>query len=311
MQVTLGLDIGGTKVLGIALDEHGNVVADQMHASEHGFDALVECCTKLVDAIDASGAPVGVGAAGLVDHDGRLNYAPNIPGVVNAPLQDELAKRTGRKVVVDNDANVAALGEVTYGAAVGAKDALMVTLGTGIGGGIILDGKVLRGAHGFAAEIGHWTVQRDGPKCACGELGHWEAIASGNALGRMAREMIADGRGGAILDAAKGQIADVTGHQVGTAAANGDPDALALLEEYADNVALGLAGLTNILDPQMIVVAGGIIALGPLLFDPVRAAFARHVEGVDYRPAVPIVPAKLGLRAGGIGAAVLARQLLT
>jgi glucokinase len=230
--------------------------------------------------------------------------------VVEAPLRDVLREKTGRPVVVDNDANMAALGEVTYGAAKGAKDALMVTLGTGIGGGIVLNGAVLRGANGFAAEIGHITVQRGGPRCACGEYGHWEAIASGNALGRMARELVAAGKGAAILAAAHGNIDAVTGHEVGDAAAAGDADALALLDEYADNVAIGLAGLANVLDPGLIVFAGGIIVLGALLFDPLTAAFRRHVEGVEHRPLIPIVPAALGVPAGAIGAAVLARQLL-
>ncbi|MCU1426255.1 MAG: glucokinase [Actinomycetia bacterium] len=311
MSITIGLDIGGTKVLGVAVDENGTVLADKMLPSEHEFDALVAGCIEAIDALGYPGVPIGVGAAGLVDLEGRLDYAPNIPGVTRAPLQATLAAKTGRKVVVDNDANLAALGEATYGAAIGARDALMVTLGTGIGGGIILNGGVLRGAHGFAAEIGHFTVDRNGPVCACGELGHWEAIASGNALGRMARELIASGRGAAILAAAKGDAHAVTGRAVGTAARAGDADALELLDQFADNVALGLAGLANILDPERIVIAGGVIALGPLLFDPVRVAFARHIEGVEYRPEVPIVPAKLGLRAGGIGAAVLARTLLT
>jgi glucokinase len=310
MAITIGLDIGGTKVLGVAVDETGAVLAERLHASEAGFEPLVNCILDVIEHIGFDDAPIGIGAAGLVDLDGRLDYAPNIPGVVNAPLQATVAQKTGRGVVVDNDANVAALGEVTYGAAIGAKDALMVTLGTGIGGGIILDGKVLRGAHGFAAEIGHFTVQRGGPRCACGEDGHWEAIASGTALGRMARELIATGQGSAILAAAKGDVRTVSAHHVETAAHDGDADAIALLERYADNVSLGLAALTNILDPERIVIAGGIIGLGPLLFDPVRVAFARHVEGVDYRPAVPIVPATLGVRAGGIGAAVLARRLL-
>jgi glucokinase len=310
MTVTIGLDIGGTKVLGVALDEHGKVLAQDLHASEHGFDALVTTCLGLIDALGYAGVPVGVGAAGLVDLQGRLNYAPNIPTVVDAPLQATLREKSGRAVLVDNDANVAALGEVTYGAARGARDALMVTLGTGIGGGIILDGKVLRGAHGFAAEIGHFTVQRGGPRCACGEYGHWEAIASGNALGRMARDLVARGRGQAILAVANGKAEAVTGHEVGAAATAGDGEAKALLEEYADNIALGLAGLANILDPARIVFAGGIIALGPLLFDPLEVAFERHVEGSEHRPKIPIVPAALGVPAGAIGAAVLARSLL-
>jgi glucokinase len=311
MSVTVGIDIGGTKVLGVVVDGDGTVLAEHVEPSEYGFEPLVECILRVLSAIGSPDAPIGVGAAGLVTLDGSLNYAPNIPNVVHAPLQRELSKRTGRPVAVDNDANVAALGEVTHGAAVGARDALMVTLGTGIGGGIILDGRVLRGAHGFAAEIGHFTVDRDGPVCACGERGHWESIASGSALGRMAREMIATGRAKAVLNAAHGDVDAVTGHHVGAAGSAGDPDAIELLEAYADNVALGLAGLANILDPQQIVVAGGVIALGHLLFDPLHLAFARHVEGVDYRPEVPIVPALLGVRAGGIGAAVLARTLLT
>ncbi|MDQ1521528.1 MAG: glucokinase [Actinomycetota bacterium] len=310
MSVTLGLDIGGTKVLGVALDDAGKVLAQDLHASEHGFEALVNTCVGLIDALGYDDVPVGVGAAGLVDLEGRLNYAPNIPGVVDAPLQAVLREKTGRPVIVDNDANLAALGEVTYGAAIGAKDALMVTLGTGIGGGIILNGEVLRGANGFAAEIGHITVQRGGPRCACGEYGHWEAIASGNALGRMARELVASGHGAAILAAANGDIDAVTGHQVGDAANAGDADALALLDEYADNVAIGLAGLANVLDPERIVFAGGIIVLGALLFDPLKVAFSRHVEGVEHRPLIPIVPAALGVPAGATGAAVLARRLL-
>jgi glucokinase len=310
MTVTLGLDIGGTKVLGVALDDSGKVLTQDLHASEHNFDALVGTCLGLIDALGFPGAPVGVGAAGLVDLQGRLTYAPNIPGVVNAPLQATLREKSERLVLVDNDANVAALGEVTYGAARGARDALMVTLGTGIGGGIILDGKVLRGAHGFAAEIGHITVQRGGPRCACGEYGHWEAIASGNALGRLARELVASGKGQAILTAANGDIDNVSGHEVGTTAAAGDPEARELLEEYADNIAIGLAALANVLDPERIVFAGGIISLGALIFEPLEAAFARHVEGVEYRPKIPIVPAALGVPAGAIGAAVIARSLL-
>jgi alkanesulfonate monooxygenase SsuD/methylene tetrahydromethanopterin reductase-like flavin-dependent oxidoreductase (luciferase family) len=205
MSVTVGIDIGGTKVLGVVVDGDGTVLAEHVEPSEYGFEPLVECILRVLSAIGSPDAPIGVGAAGLVTLDGSLNYAPNIPNVVHAPLQRELSKRTGRPVAVDNDANVAALGEVTHGAAVGARDALMVTLGTGIGGGIILDGRVLRGAHGFAAEIGHFTVDRDGPVCACGERGHWESIASGSALGRMAREMIATGRAKAVLNAAHGR----------------------------------------------------------------------------------------------------------
>ena len=307
---TIGLDIGGTKVLGVLLADDGTVEREVRLASPHaGLDALVTTGSAIIDQLDAPGAPVGVGAAGLIDDDGRLRYGPNLPFIRDAPLREALATATGRTVIVDNDAEVATLAEVTYGAGRGARHVLLVTLGTGIGGGMLLDGRMYRGAHNFGAEIGHFTVERDGPLCACGERGHWEAIASGTALGRMAREMIASGRGAAILQAAGGESGAVTGLHVGQAVRDGDADAQQLLVQYADNVALGLAGLANIFDPETIVIAGGLVELGPLLFGPLGDAFGRHVEAVDYRPAIEIVPALLGERAGAIGAAIHARSL--
>jgi len=296
---TIGLDIGGTKVLGVVLGPDGSVAREHRVPSPvSDLASLVDACAQLVTELDGTGLPVGVGAAGLVDRDGRLTYAPNIPGVRDAPLRAEIARATGARVVVDNDA------------ARGARYALQVTLGTGIGGGMIVGGEVYRGAYGFAGEIGHITVDVDGPLCACGEYGHWEAIASGSALGRMARELVASGRGQAVLDAAGGDREQVSGEDVATAARAGDADALALVRRYADNVALGLANLANILDPERIVVAGGLVRMGHLLFDPLTHAFEERLEGTEHRPAVPIVPAELGERAGAVGAAVLARSLL-
>ncbi len=310
MVPTIGLDIGGTKVLGVLLADDGTVLREERLASPHaGLDALVATGASIVNRLAAAGAPIGVGAAGLVDRTGVVRYAPNLPNIREAPLRDALAAATGHSVAVDNDAAVATLGEVTYGAAVGRRHVLLVTLGTGIGGGLLLDGRMYRGAHNFGAEIGHFTVDPDGPVCACGERGHWESIASGTALGRMARELVATVGGEALVAAAGGDPSAVTGTHVGVAAARGDADARSLLVEYAESVALGLSGLANILDPECIVIAGGLVELGPLLFGPVREAFGRHVEGVDYRPPVAIVPAQLGERAGAVGAAVLARSL--
>jgi glucokinase len=306
---TIGLDIGGTKVLGVRLDKTGAIQAEKRLASPHaGVDALVATSADIVNELRTDEEAVGVGVAGLVDLDGHVRYSPNLPHVRNAPIRDALAEKIGARVMVDNDASVAAYGEVVYGAARGVQHALLVTLGTGIGGGMLLDGRMYRGAHNFGAEFGHFTVDRDGPMCACGERGHWEAIASGTALGRMARELVAAGGGAAIVAAAGDDT--VTGVHVGVAAGNGDGDALALLAQYADNVALGLAGLANILDPERVVIAGGLVVLGPLLFGPLHDAFSRHLEGSAYRPPIEIVPAELGERAGAVGAAVLARQLL-
>ncbi|MGO9876924.1 MAG: ROK family protein [Acidimicrobiia bacterium] len=311
-QPTVGLDIGGTKVLGVLLDADGNVVREQRQLSPHaGVDALVATAAAIVEQLAEPGIPVGVGAAGLVNHEGHVLYSPNLPTVRDAPLRNALHAATQHPLVVDNDANVAARGEVAYGAAKGRQHALLVTLGTGIGGGMLLNGQLYRGAHGFGAEIGHITVERGGPLCACGEYGHWEAIASGTALGRMARELVQDGAGARILAAADGAIDAITGVHVEEAAREDDADARALLARYADNVSIGLAALANVLDPELIVIAGGMVELGPLLFDPLVASFMRHVEGAAYRPKIPIVPAQLGERAGAVGAAVLARELLT
>jgi len=308
---TVGLDIGGTKVLGVLLDASGAVIDEERKLSPHaGVDALVATAIAIVEHLAPEPTPVGVGAAGMVSHDGHVLYSPNLPTVVDAPLREALQNATQHPVIVDNDANVAARGEIAYGAAVGVQHALFVTLGTGIGGAMLLGGQLYRGAHGFGAEIGHMTVERGGPLCACGEYGHWEAIASGTALGRMARELVSQGGGANILASAGNDRDAVAGVHVEQAAQSGDADAKALLARYADNVALGLAGLANILDPQLIVIGGGLVELGPLLFDPLHDAFMRHVEGAAYRPAIPIVPARLGERAGAVGAAVLARELL-
>ena len=183
-----------------------------------------------------------------------------------------------------------------------------MTLGTGIGGAIVANGELYRGAHGFAAEIGHFTLDRSGPMCACGERGHWEAMASGSALGRMGAELVAAGGGAAIAELARG--APVTGLHVGAAARAGDPEARALLDAFADNVALGLAALANILDPELIVIGGGLVGLGQLLFAPLDGAFHRHLEGTAHRPDIRLVPAALGERAGAIGAAAQAAALL-
>ncbi|MFN8035861.1 MAG: ROK family protein [Acidimicrobiia bacterium] len=306
---TLGLDLGGTNLRGALVDDGGRVLDErQVPTPVSGFADVIAACAQLVREVGAGARAVGIGAAGLVDRHGVLHYAPNIFGVQHARVGDDLARATGLPVAVDNDATVAAVGELAYGAARTVRDALVVTLGTGIGGGIIMDGAVRRGAHGFAAEIGHFQIDPHGPRCACGVLGHWEALASGTALGRMGLEHAAAGTAPGLLARAGGDATTITGVLVGEAALAGDDDARAILEEYAGYVAIGLAGLANVLDPERIVVSGGLVSLGEALFTPVRAEFARHVEGVEARPAIEIVPAELGDRAGVIGAAVMARE---
>jgi glucokinase len=306
--VTAGVDLGGTKCLGVALDEAGSVVAEQRLATPVGTEAIVATIVAVATAL-GSPAAVGVGAPGLVDVDGVLRFAPNLPGVVDLPLRTAIeARMPGTRVRIENDASAAGWGEVRLGAAMGASHALMVTLGTGIGGGIITGGELLRGASGFAGEIGHMVVDPHGPPCSCGKRGCWERLASGSGLGRLAREAaVADPRS-RMVELAGGDPDDVRGEHVTRAAGEGDPHAGSVMERFAWWVALGLANLTAVFDPEKIVLGGGLVAAGEVLLAPVREAFVTLVEGGEHRPEVAIVAATLGERAGAIGAALLARQ---
>ncbi len=308
---TVGIDLGGTNLRVGVVDAEGRVVDECRVPAPKSLDDLAEAVRQAFDEVATSEpAAVGIGAAGMIDADGVVHYAPNLPMFVNVPLRDLVEDELGLPVVVDNDANVAAWGEACHGALRGHGNGLLVTLGTGIGGGIIVDGHLLRGAHGFAAEIGHWQLDPDGPRCACGEVGHWEAMASGTALGRLGRERAATGAAPAVLARAGGDVDAVTGVHVGDSAQAGEPDGLALVAEYAQLVALGLAGLGNILDPEIVVVSGGLVELGDVLLEPLRAAFVGHLEGSAHRPEVPVVAGELGDVAGVIGAAALARDLV-
>ncbi len=311
--LTAGVDVGGTKLLAVAATEKGEIVAEHRAPTAAGPDAILDAVAAALQSLIAAEPGIraaGVGLAGLVDLDGTVHYAPNLPGFVGVAARQRLAATCTVPVVVDNDANVAALGEVLHGAGRGRKEVLVVTLGTGIGGGLVFDGKVHRGGYGLAAEIGHFTVDPAGPVCACGARGHWEAIASGTALGRRAQEWAARGDAPGVLAQAAGAVEAVTGHAVGLAAEAGEPDALAILAEHAGAVAVGLGGLVNILDPAVIVISGGLVELGDLLLEPLRAALPDHVEAAALRTLPPVLAAELGEHAGAVGAAALARTLV-
>ena len=307
---TVGIDLGGTNLRVGVVDADGRVVDECRVPAPKVLDDLAAAVGNAFDEVaTAEPAAVGIGAAGMIDADGVVHYAPNLPMFVNVPLRSLVEDVVGLPVVIDNDANVAAWGEACHGALRGHANGLLVTLGTGIGGGIIADGRLFRGAHGFAAELGHWQLDPDGPKCACGEVGHWEAMASGTALGRLGRERAATGSAPGVLARAGGEVDAVTGVHVGDSAQAGEPDGSAIVAEYAQLVALGLAGLSNILDPEVVVVSGGLVELGDALLEPLRASFAGHLEGSAYRPDVPILAGELGDVAGVVGAAALARDI--
>ena len=310
---TFGVDLGGTNVRVALVDPDGTIVEQRRAPTPHTLDGIVDHITGAVRAfapLRPDARALGVGAAGMVDRDGVIHYSPNVPAFIKAPVRDRLVASVELPTVVDNDANVAALAELTHGAARGKRDVLLVTLGTGVGGGIVSGGRILRGANGFGAEIGHFQVDPDGPLCACGQRGHWEALASGTALGHLGRARAVAGEAPSVVARAGGNAEQVEGVHVGEAAQAGAADAIAIVTEYAHQVALGLIGLVNILDPELVVVSGGLIDLDDVLLTPLRAAFAGRTEGAAYRPDVPIVRAELGGHAGVIGAAVLARALV-
>ena len=314
---TVGVDIGGTKCLAVVLDA-GRITAEAKVPTPRRSGPLLDAIAALVLQVSgavppgtASGgataaAAVGVGAPGLVDVDGVLRFAPNLPGIVGLGLKAELEARLGVPVQADNDATCAAWGERQMGAARGLDEVLLVTLGTGIGGGIVSGGRIARGANGFAGEIGHMVVDPEGPVCLCGRQGCWERFASGSGLGRLGREAALAGRASRVRDLAGGDPDQVRGEHVTAAAAEGDAEALAVMDRLGWWIAVGLANLANVFDPRAFVLGGGLAGAGEVLLAPVRTAFAEVVGGYGHRPAVEIVPAALGERAGAIGAACLA-----
>ncbi|HEY3670467.1 MAG TPA: ROK family protein [Acidimicrobiia bacterium] len=310
---TFGVDLGGTNLRIALVDPDGVVVADRRRARPSTVEEIVDTIVSGVRDLAPQrpeARSLGVGAAALVDHDGTVHYSPHVPSLIDEPLRARLEDAVGLPAVVDNDANVAVLAELVHGAARGCTEVLLVTLGTGIGGGVVTGGEVRRGAHGFGAEVGHFQVDPNGPVCNCGQRGHWETLASGNALGVLGRERAAAGAAPTVLAAADGSVDGITGVLIGDVAQSGAADALAIVEEYAGRVAVGLVGLVNIFDPELIVVSGGLVELDDVLLAPMRAAFDGRIEGAAHRPEVPIVAAELGEQAGVVGAAVLARELV-
>lgn len=312
--LTIGVDVGGTKCLGLVLGGDGEVLADARVATPREPEAIIDTIVALVEELSQrSDAPdaVGVGMPGLVDGAGVLAYAPNLPGVIDLAVADRVGQRCGVPVVVENDATAAVWGEHEVGAGRGADHVLLVTLGTGIGGGIILRGRLYRGAHGFAGEIGHMVVDPNGPECPCGKRGCWERFASGTGLGRLARDAAHGGRLARGVTLAGGDADDVRGEHVTTAASEGDGQAQAVMAAYGRWLAIGLVNLAYLFDPEMFVLGGGLVSSAEVVLAPTREAFADLLAGADRRPAVRIVPAELGERAGAIGAALLARQPAT
>jgi glucokinase len=313
MTLACGIDVGGTKIAGGVVDDAGSVLeelqvtspATDAHAIEAAIGKLVtELATR--HQIEA----VGVGAAGYIDKSRSVVlFAPNLAWR-DLDLKADLESTLGLPVVVENDANAAAWGEFQFGAGHDVDDLLLVTVGTGVGGGVVLDGSLYRGAFGVGAEIGHMRVVPGGIRCGCGNRGCFEMYASGSALVREARTAA---RAGSLLaadlvDRAGGDVDAITGPLITESARAGDPFALEQLASVGRWLGEGIASLAAVLDPAVVVIGGGVSAADDLLLDPVRQAFSTQLTGRGHRPMLEIRKARLGNRAGLIGAADLARH---
>jgi glucokinase len=313
MNLTVGVDVGGTKIAGGVVDESGQILATARRVSPAtDREAIERNIEDLVAAlrVDHDVVAIGVGAAGFVDSKRSVvMFAPNLAWR-DEPLRESLEKRIGLPVVVENDANAAAWGEFTFGAGEDATDSLLVTVGTGVGGGIVLNGELHRGAFGVAAEIGHLRVVPGGRLCGCGNRGCWEQYASGTALVKDAREQAREGSliARSLLDRAGGDVDKITGPLITQAAQAGDEFAREQLATLGRWLGEGIASLAAVLDPAVVVLGGGVSEAGDLLLEPVRAHFRANLTGRHYRPELDIRAAQLGNRAGMIGAADLARR---
>jgi glucokinase len=316
MALAIGVDVGGTKVLAGLVGDDGQLSATTRRPTPSADpEAVADTIAELVSDLrseDGGNAveTVGIGAAGFVDRDrATMLFAPNLAWR-DEPLRDKVAKRVELPVVVENDANATAWGEFRFGAGRDKPDLVCLTVGTGIGGGIVLGGALFRGSFGIGGEFGHFRVVPNGRRCGCGNRGCWEQYCSGRALVREAREIatVWPDYGRRLRDLGGGEPEGITGQQVTTAAEEGDPAAQECFAVVGRWLGQGLADLAAVLDPGTFVIGGGVSDAGELLLDPAREAYRERLTGAGHRPFADVLVAELGSNAGLIGAADLSRQ---
>ncbi len=308
--LTVGIDIGGTKIAGGAVDAAGAIVERLRADTPSDAAAIADAVVGMVQALAERHqvARVGVAAAGFISKDrSTVIHAPNIAWR-DEPLRDRLQSRLGLPVTLENDANAAGWAEYRYGAGRGHDHMVMLTLGTGVGGAIILDGELLTGGHGIAAELGHTRFVRGGRLCGCGQHGCLEQYASGRALQRAAGENADAGGVGARLAALRAERGRIPGREISRLAREGDPGAIEAVECIATARGEGCGGLQAVVDPEVFVIGGGVSQLGEDLLAPVRRAYEASVPGLVARPLAEFTTAQLGNDAGIIGAADLAAR---
>jgi glucokinase len=311
-KLSIGVDVGGTKVLGGIVDGHGKVL-DRVRKDTpaSGGQDLTNTIASVVKELQQISpiTTVGISVAGFISADrSTINATPNIPGWNGVNLKLELEKLLSTSVVIENDANAAAWGEAIYGAGRGVEHLLMVTVGTGIGGGFVHDVSLYRGGFGMAAEFGHMRVVPEGHLCGCGRRGCIEQYASGTALLRHAREAIAatPDLARSLLSRGDGSVTGLTGKHLTDAARESDPVALAAFETTGQWLGAAIASYCSLFDPQVVVVGGGVIDAGEILLSPTRESYERSLPFAGKRPFAKIIAAELGNDAGLIGAADLA-----
>jgi glucokinase len=313
MGLAIGVDVGGTKVAAGVVDDQGQILARLRRDTPAQDpaklqDLIAEAIAEL--AADHEVEVAGLGAAGFVDAArSTVLFAPNLPWR-NTPLRAAVEQRTGLPVVVENDANAAAWAETRFGAGHGQPHTVTITVGTGLGGGLVIGGELVRGAFGVAAEVGHMNLVPDGRPCGCGNLGCWEQYASGRALVTEARQRAAAApeQAGLLLELAQGRPEQIGGPMVTMGAVAGDPVALASFRAVGAWLGHGLADLAAVLDPRTFIIGGGVAEAGELLIGPAREAFQARLTGRGHRPTATVRVAELGQDAGLIGAADLARR---
>lgn len=313
----VGVDIGGTKIAVGVVDSAGQILAKVRRPTQADDPASIDAA--IADAVAELGATyeigaIGVAAAGFASSDrNHMTFAPNIAWR-DYPLGEKVAALVGgdRTVVVENDANAAGWAEFVYGAGHGTQTMVMLTIGTGLGSALVVGGELVRGAYGFAAELGHMRVVPDGEPCGCGQRGCWEQYASGSALTREARKAAAADptRAAALLARAGGDAGAIKGPDVTKCALEGDELSIELLATLGRWIGEGCAQVAAVLDPEAFVVGGGVIAAGDLMLGPAREAFQDHLTARGHRPIPPILAAAMANDAGIVGAAALAREAI-
>lgn len=310
----VGIDLGGTKIASALLDTDLSIVkndtvrTDNSRGPEGVADQMAESVKRLTEGLGREAVlGVGVASAGLVEPGtGKVLYSPNLDWR-DVPLRDMLSERLGmEEVYVDNDVNMAALGELHFGAGQGARHMICVFVGTGIGSGIVIDGHLYAGANGFAGEVGHTTIDWDGPPCPSGNPGCWESYASGTAMARRAREALERGETSILKDMVGGDLAQLRVETIAEADREGDTLARRILAETGEYLGAGLSNLVNTLNPELIVMGGGVIRGVPQLFDLAEASMRRR-SLPDAVAAVRTARAHFGREAGVIGAGVLVK----